>query len=545
MHTPISRPRGQARILSWSFGAIAALLVAGTAGASTVSGTVRGPDGRPEANVFVTARTAARKMDVSVLTDSQGHYRIDELFAGEYTLRARKSGFGDSELMPLALDERDASADLKLKPDDDTHLSTPGTAWLGALPAGPTKAAFVTSCTICHDQASPFTHVQRDAEGWNGIIATMKSQADAYSLVLRMDPDQLAHWLADQKYGAHPAPYDPFAPAAHVATGARVTEYEVGDASSWEHDLAIEPKTGIAWVGDYVKDELVAVNPRTGEQTVYPVPVAHSGLHTLNFDRDGLLWMTFQAAAMVGSFDTGTKQWRFYHGFTPGSLNHSFAYDSHGLVRKDAKGRINIGLWGGNRTAVLDPATGKVTEYALPGPKTDMPYGIVVDSTGKIWYTKYAENKIGWFDPATGQGKDWELPKPDGGPHRMHIDDRDNLWIPLSGYGTLLRYNTRDGSQKEFPLPDTDSFPYDARYDAKSNRVWVTGNGGNALYAVDPDSGRATTFRMPSILSYGRVVSIDYSTGDVWTALCSYPNKLALRDYGVLVRIHHALDLAK
>ena len=289
----------------------------------------------------------------------------------------------------------------------------------------------------------------------------------------------------------------------------------------------------------------MAVNPRTGEQKVYPVPVLHSGLHTLNFDRDGLLWMTFQAAAMVGSFDTANGQWRFYGGFTPGSLNHSFAYDSYGFVKKDAKGRINIGLWGGNRTAILDPASGKVQEFTLPGPKTDMPYGIAVDSKGLIWYTKYAENKIGWFDPVTGKGKDWELAKPDAGPHRIHIDDNDNLWIPLSGYSSVLRYNTRDGSQKEFPLPDADSFPYDARYDAKSNRVWVTGNGGNALYALDPETGRATTFRMPSILSYGRVIAFDYSTGDVWTALCSYPNKLALRDYGVLVRIHHALDLVK
>jgi streptogramin lyase len=512
---------------------------------STLTGTVRDPRGKPEPNVFVTAHNAARKMSVSVLTDAAGRYRIDELFPGPYDLRARKAGFGDSANTALALDERDAAVDLKLQADDDVHLSTPGSAWLSALADGPTKAAFVTSCTICHDQASPFTHVQRDVVGWSGIIATMRAQADAYSLVLRMDPDKLAHWLADQKYGAKPAPYDAFAPSAHVATTARVTEYLVGDVTSWEHDLAIEPKTGIAWVGDYIKDELIAVNPRTGEQRVYPVPMRGSGLHTLNFDRDGLLWMTFQAAAMVASFDTGSGQWRFYGGFTPGSLNHSFAYDSHGYVKKDAKGRLNIGLWGGNRTAILDPQTGKVQEFALPGPHSDMPYGIVVDSKGLIWYTKYAENKIGWFDPATGKGKDWELPKPDGGPHRMHIDDDDNLWIPLSGYGSLLRYNTRDGSQKEFPLPDPDSFPYDARYDAKSNRVWVTGNGGNAIYAVDPVSGQATTFRMPSILSYGRVISIDYSTGDVWTALCSYPNKLALRDYGVLVRIHHALDLVK
>ena len=79
-------------------------------------------------------------------------------------------------------------------------------------------------------------------------------------------------------------------------------------------------------------------------------------------------------------------------------------------------------------------------------------------------------------------------------------------------------------------------------WDSKSDRVWVTGNGGNAIYALDPKTEKFTTFRMPPYLSYGRRVTIDYSNGDVWTALASYPNKLSLRDHSLLVRIHHARD---
>ena len=79
----------------------------------------------------------------------------------------------------------------------------------------------------------------------------------------------------------------------------------------------------------------------------------------------------------------------------------------------------------------------------------------------------------------------------------------------------------------EFALPDADTFPYAARYDSRSDRVWVTGNGANAIYALDPKTGAVKTFRVPSKLSYGRMVSLDYSTGDVWTALSSYPNHLA------------------
>jgi virginiamycin B lyase len=523
-------------------------LLAGASMATTVfpialTGIVDDPTGKPIANVFVTAEDGARKMAVSVLTDRVGHYQIDDLFPGRYQLRARKAGFADSVAAPVALDVSDAAVDLKLQPDDAVHFSTPGAAWLNVLPKSQMKATFITQCTICHDQGSPLAHVPRDAKGWESIITQMRNQNESYASLVTKDNGPLANWLAEQKYGTQLASFDPFTARANVATTARITEYSLGGVNSWAHDVVIEPSTGTAWVGDYIQDVLTSINPRTGAQKAYPAPLHGTGMHSLSFDRDGNLWITLQMVAKVARFNTKNGEWRVYDGFSPGSLNHSFALDSEGFVKKDPSGRLYVSLWGGNHTALLDPNTGELKTIQLPGNPADKPYGISVDSKGLIWYTKYSENMLGFVDPATGQGKEWALPRPQSGPHRMHIDNDDNLWIPLSGYGTILRYNTRDGSQKEYPLPDADTFPYSARYDSKSDRVWVTGNGGNAIYVFDPKTAKFTTFRMPSALSYGRMVSIDYSTGDVWTGLASYPNKLSLRDHSVVVRIHHALDL--
>jgi len=514
--------------------------------ASVLSGMVRGPDGAPMANAFVTASDESRKMAVTVLTDAGGRYRIGDLFPAKYVLRARKPGYNDGASVSVELTERDAEASLQLAPDDAAHLSALGAAWLNALPDGETKAAFVSNCAgLCHDPASPAAHAPRDGAAWEEAIIRMRTQSLAYSTHLPMDAKLVARWLDQHKFGTKPAPLDPFASKANVVTSARITEYVVGDVTSWAHDVAIEPRTGVAWVGDYAKDELVAVNPRSGEQTVYPVPIKGSGLHTLNFDREGMLWATLQHGTQVASFDTRTGRWRLYPGFLPGSLNHSFALDAEGLVKRDASGRIVLTLWGNNRLAFLDPATGQVKSIELPGDPTDQPYGIASDSRGIVWYTKYTQNRLGYYNPANGEMKEWALAREHSGPHRMHIDNDDNLWIPLSGYGTVLRYNTRDGSQKEFSLPEADTFPYASRYDSRSDRVWVTGNGANAIYALDPKTGAVTTFRVPSMLSYGRMVSIDYSTGDVWTALSSYPNHLALRDHSLLVRIHGALELVR
>lgn len=523
---------------------LAGASMASRAFAIALTGVVSDPAGKPTANAFVTADDGVRKMAVSVLTDSTGHYRIDNLFPGRYDLRARKAGFADGVAATVTLEVGDAAANLKLQPDDAVHLSTPGAAWLNVLPPSAMKASFITQCTICHDQGSPLAHVPRDAAGWTNIIAQMRNLSENYSSLVTKDSGPLASWLAEQKYGTTHAAFDPFSQRANVVTAERITEYSLGDINSWAHDVVIEPATGTPWVGDYIKDVLTSINPRTGEQKVYPAPLHNTGMHSLSFDREGNLWITLQLVAKVARFNTRTGEWHMYGGFSPGSLNHSFALDAEGYVRKDSSGRLYVSTWGGNHTALLDPATGVVKEIPLPGKPADKPYGISVDSKGLIWYTKYSENMLGFVDPATGQGKEWALPRPDSGPHRMHIDNQDNLWIPLSGYGTLLRYNTRSGSQKEYPLPDADTFPYSARYDSKSDRVWITGNGGNAIYVFNPKSEKFSTFRMPSALSYGRMVSIDYSTGDVWTGLASFPNKLSLRDHSIVVRIHNALDLS-
>ncbi len=525
---------------------VGATLVSGVAAATVLSGVVQDPTGHPAANVFVTAHDAGRKMSMSVLTDATGHYRIADLFPAAYTVYARKAGFNDSPTTELTLGMADAQANLRLEPDDVVHINALGASWLNPLPDEPMKATFIASCTICHDAASPIAHMPRDAKSWEHVINQMRSQADTYSVIVKMEPSQLAGWLEKNAYGTKFQPVDPFAKTANVVSDVHYTEYQMGDSSSWAHDLAVDPKSGRVYVGDYVRDELVQIDPRTGEQKVFPAPVKMTGMHTLNFDRDdGSLWITFQLVAMVANFDPVHGTWRLYPGFTPGSLNHSFAIDPDGFVKKDPQGRLYLGLWGGNRTGLLDPKTGKVTEKQLPGPGSDKPYGIAVDTKGTVWYTKYSENKIGYYNASRDEAKEWTLPRPDSAPHRMHIDSSDRLWIPLSGYGTILRYDTRTGEQKEFPLPDKDTYPYALRYDSKSNRIWITGNGGNAIYAMNPETGAVQTFRMPSRYAYGRMVTMDYSTGDVWTALASYPNKLSLRDHSIIVRIHNALEHVK
>ena len=61
--------------------------------AATIGGTVKGPDGSPFEGAFVGAQNSKTKITVSVLSDKQGHYQVQNLPAGEYEVRIRAVGY--------------------------------------------------------------------------------------------------------------------------------------------------------------------------------------------------------------------------------------------------------------------------------------------------------------------------------------------------------------------------------------------------------------------------------------------------------------------
>src|ERR1700716_3070871 len=61
--------------------------------AATVTGNVKGPDTTSFEGAFVQAINAKTHISVSVLSDKQGRYRVENLPRGEYQVRVRAVGF--------------------------------------------------------------------------------------------------------------------------------------------------------------------------------------------------------------------------------------------------------------------------------------------------------------------------------------------------------------------------------------------------------------------------------------------------------------------
>lgn len=69
------------------------LFCSSVAYSATIAGTVRGPDGAAFRGAFAVAQNAETGISVFVLSDSQGHYRIPNLPAGQYRLFIRAVGY--------------------------------------------------------------------------------------------------------------------------------------------------------------------------------------------------------------------------------------------------------------------------------------------------------------------------------------------------------------------------------------------------------------------------------------------------------------------
>ncbi len=144
--------------------------------------------------------------------------------------------------------------------------------------------------------------------------------------------------------------------------------------------------------------------------------------------------------------------------------------------------------------ASIDPKSGEVREYNLPGNKATA-YGIAMDKQGRIWYTKYLENDLGMLDPETSVATERQMP------HKNSADRIGWRSTPSSGCGFRRAAwgSSRCSTSPRARLPST-RFPSRIRFPIRCawmghGAVWVTGNGADSLYRFDPERKTFTTYR--------------------------------------------------
>jgi len=556
-------------------------LMSSNSRAITVNGSVLAVDGTPVPGVMVTVHSQAPgPATLSVFSDEKGRFIAPDLphaKVGDLLFSIRKVG-----LIQTAVNikpEADVlQANITVQAIDNVVDQVPASAWLTNFDADDRGARTVVGHCAgsgCHqfpaDRVKKFTKSLTESlaqhpdsseimgkQVWLGMVQFMRSMS------LRFSADTELRWGMDDKTAAGFAspqnalfneteggliaktladkfstqtfadyPIEKYKKLGNGPLGATtktvIREYRLL-TDGWTREVAMSSSTPYPWLVEDNKHRLGRLDTDTGYVRWYPVPSHVKGPHTINADAAGNFWISMEESFDVGLFDPKAEKWTTYSGFGKNALVHDFCMDENRQVRYDETGGLWLTLLGSNKISRLDPKTKKNKSYAMPLPAGESIfhtalYGCVMTSDMKhAWFTQLSSS-IGAFNLETGK-VDAYYEFPSGTlPHRMAIDDKDVVYVALSGTGQVWSLDTRTQGAKPklHNLPDRNSAPYSVTWDNQRKVLWVATTNNNIIYKLDPASGTFAEYPLPRKDAFLRMIDVDPKTGDLWTTYSNLP----------------------
>jgi streptogramin lyase len=349
------------------------------------------------------------------------------------------------------------------------------------------------------------------------------------------------------------------------ATGMDGSNWSEGTAEALEnqgtHDVVAD-RYGYAWVTANSPNHFrtyAKLNIKTGEVTNYKVDARGpwvANTHAMSVAPDGMIWTNVSARGFgegtggiassgslgVGRIDPKTGKMEIFD--PPPGMNEVGAF-----VDVDGKGKV----WAATLRGGLhfDPDTKKFTDFISPSSDgvNFGTYGGAGDADGNGWWAVITEDKLGMGNIKTGKSIEiqqqprQEMRALTTEEDRKFYNRKDNLYpsintAPLWGRSprriaadhtghyvwaadsqgqdiSSVDIRTLKVSYYDVPVPY--SSPYDLRVD-KSHNVWVSLRNADRVGKFDTVTKKWTVYKLPSVGSEIRHISVDDATGDVWGA---------------------------
>jgi streptogramin lyase len=484
--------------------------------------------------VVVTAHKDGSIVSVSVTTDARGRYAFPEnkLVPGEYKITIRAVGYEIS--VPTTADvvaEKTVTADIKLKKTRNLASQLSNAEWMMSIPGTEEQKASLLDCTGCHtlERVVRSTH---DADEWTQVITRMKGYAfvstplkpqrmlDETRAGKPEDYRKMAEYLATINLSAVDKwdyPLKTLPRPSGRATRAIVTEYDMKRPTTQPHDVLLD-KDGDVWYSDFGELFISKFDPKTLKLTEYSTkefkPGAPVGNLSLEFDHDGKLWFDTMHQGAIGTIDPKTGEIKYYP--LPSEWNDNRVQLNFVGLRHDVDGKVWTKSVGTVDVFRLDLASGNwerfhPTDFLPPGHRYSI-YQLISDSMNNVWMAEFEEGYLGKIDAKTLKVTWFPLPSPHGRARRMEIDDQDRILVTEYRANKVALFDTKTEQFTEYDLPPL-TFPYRAEID-KNGELWTGGMSSDRVVRLDPKSGKAVEYLMPSATNM-RTVYVDNSTTPV------------------------------
>lgn len=491
-----------------------------------ISGTVKGADGEPFKGAFVEVRNEKGQITVSVLSDRQGGYRIQNLTPGEYRVLARAVGYKSDMRSDVKVEvEQPVSLDFALQKGVVRWSDLSIHQGRVLLPDGSGKGELFSKCMNCHGFESREAATRRDEAGWRRAVNFNRDDAAGMGYILNWQfTDQEAAVVIsylntvfglDSELPRSPAELPEYEKVkrgefSDEAMKIIYVEYDLPGPNRFPWNANLDNK-GNVWMPYYGRGNQIAkLNPETGEVQEFHVPYPGvAGIHSAVAAPDGTVWFSEQRPCKLGRFDPWTQTFVEYQApYNPKGRSVWDRGQTH-TVRVDRLGYVWVS---GAPLRRFDPKTEKFMEF----PEIRTPYGMEFDSQGNLWFANYPDRngKIGKVDIRTLKITTWAPPTPNSGPRRLALDAQGFVWFSEYWGGKIGRFDPKTETFKEFQLTDPDPTPYAIGID-RNNFVWFNSDHDDIIERLDPKTGEVVEYPFPYPEIGFRELHVD-SKGRMW-----------------------------
>jgi len=231
-------------------------------------------------------------------------------------------------------------------------------------------------------------------------------------------------------------------------------------------------------------DRMSELDTKTGKIERWRVPTEGGGMHSVWPDSKGNFWYTyFAAAGKIARFDSRTRQTKEYE--------IAKGFSGYGIVT-DNKDRVwAVSL---NTPVIMgyNPTTDKWTPYPISVPARR----VTIDQKGMVWVCEYFGNKIAMLDPDSGKVTEYDLPLKYGNPYDLWPDAEGNIWVENAVYNSLVKFEPASKKWTYYPFPELGAHTPKLDRDQNGN-FWFTLGRPSGLASLrpkgNPQRGAAAT----------------------------------------------------
>jgi len=159
------------------------------------------------------------------------------------------------------------------------------------------------------------------------------------------------------------------------------------------------------------------------------------GTYGIHSDTENNAYLLDFSAGNIVKIDAKTKETTVYLTPTPASTPRR--------GRVDAEGRVWFAEYRADGIGMLDPKTGKIQEWKVPTGWA-APYDAVFSRHGHAWTGSMLTDRVSRLDIETGEYTEYQLPRPTN-IRRVYVDDTTNpgaLWIGSNHGASIVKVET-------------------------------------------------------------------------------------------------------